>query len=226
MAISLVRTIIIYVTIIVSMRIMGKRQLGELELTELVVAVLISDLASHPLQDIGIPLIYGLVPALTLLCCQVLISGAIVKSARFREIICGKPSIVVDNGKIIQAEMRKNRFTLDELSEKLRKSSILDISAVKFAVLEPSGSLSVIPYPDQMPVTPKQMGLAAEDGGYPVMVINDGRILEKNLNMLGRDRKWLDSQLKSRRLESAEEVYLMTMDSVGRIYFAAQEAGK
>ena len=123
----------------------------------------------------------------------------------------------------MQKEMRKNRFTLDELSEQLRKQGVLDISTVKFAVLEPSGTLSVILYPEQLPVTPKQMGIAAEDGGYPVIVVNDGKLLEKNLIMMGRDKKWLDDQLKIRCLTRTEEIYLLSVDSAGRIYFAAKE---
>ena len=123
MAIAIIRTLILYAVIIISLRIMGKRQIGELEPAELVVAVLISDLAAHPLQDIGTPQLYGLIPVLTLLCCEVLMSGFIVKSIKFRKLVCGKPSLLIHKGKIIQSEMKSNRFTLDELSEQLRKKT-------------------------------------------------------------------------------------------------------
>ena len=116
MAVTIIRTIIIFVSLVISMRIMGKRQLGELEPAELVVAVLISDLASHPLQDPGIPLLYGLIPVATLLCCEILISAGILKSVRFRSLICGRPSVLIKNGVIDQLEMKKNRFTFDELA--------------------------------------------------------------------------------------------------------------
>ncbi|MDR3277694.1 MAG: DUF421 domain-containing protein, partial [Oscillospiraceae bacterium] len=134
MAIAIIRTLILYLAIVVSMRVMGKRQLGELEPAEFVVAVLISDLAAHPLQDIGTPLLYGLIPVLTLLCCQVVISAAALKSVRLRAVISGKPSLVIENGKLLQKEMKKNRYTVDELTEHLRKKDITDVAAVKYAI--------------------------------------------------------------------------------------------
>ena len=120
MTIILIRTVIVFFSITIALRLMGKRQLGELELSELVVAILISDLAANPLQDIGIPLLNGLLPIVVLLCCELLISGFIVKSATFRSLVCGRPSILVENGQISESEMRRNRFTLDELAEELR----------------------------------------------------------------------------------------------------------
>lgn len=223
MAIAIIRTFILYAVIILSLRIMGKRQIGELEPVELVVAVLISDLAAHPLQDIGTPLLNGLVPVLTLLCSEVLISALIVKSIKFRAIISGKPSLIIKKGKIIQEEMKKNRFTLDELTEQLRKKNIIDISTVKYGVLETDGSLSTLIYTDQLPVTPKQMKLQTDDIGYPVIVINDGRVLENNLKKMGVNNVWLRNQLKNRNIKEPEDVYLMSVDDAGRIYFAVRE---
>ncbi len=223
MAIAIIRTLILYAAIIVSLRIMGKRQIGELEPAELVVAVLISDLAAHPLQDIGTPLLYGLIPVLTLLCCEVLISAFIVKSIRFRTFLCGKPSMIIQKGSINQLEMKKNRFTLDELSEQLRKKEITDISTVKYAVLETDGTLSTLLYTDQSPLTPKQMNIQTDDIGYPVIVINNGRVLEKNLEKMGLNDNWLKNQLKNRKIGNAEDVYLMTVDEAGRIYYSVME---
>jgi len=205
------------------MRIMGKRQLGEMEPAEFVVAVLISDLAAHPLQDIGSPLLYGLIPVMILVLCQVLISGGMVKSIRFRSLICGKPSLIIENGKISEPELRKNRVTLDELAEQLRKKDILDISTVKYAVLETSGTLSTILYPTESPLTPKHMNIQADDVCYPVIVINDGRVLERNLQKLGFNLKWLEKQLDSRKLKNAGDVYLMTADTSGKVYLASKE---
>lgn len=212
-----------YVTIVVSLRIMGKRQIGELEPAELVVAVLISDLAAHPLQDVGTPLLYGLIPVLTLLCCEVLISGFIVKSLKFRSFVCGKPSVLISKGKIIQAEMKKNRFTIDELSEQLRKKDIVDINTVKYAILETDGSLSTLLYTDQSPVTPMQINIQTDDIGYPVIVINNGRVLETNLQKMGYNDIWLKRQLKMKNISRESDVYMMTVDEMGRIYFAAKE---
>jgi uncharacterized membrane protein YcaP (DUF421 family) len=222
----MIRTLILYIALVASMRVMGKRQLGQLEPAELVIAVLISDLAAHPLQDIGTPLLYGLIPVITLLCCEVLISAGIIKSLKLRTFVCGKPSIIIDNGRIVQAEMKKNRFTLDELTEDLRKKSILDIATVKYAILETDGSLSTLMFPAEAPVTPKQMNINADDNGYPIIVINDGRVLEKNLNKIGYNMKWLTAQLKNRKISEAKDVYLMSVDSAGKIYFAIKEPSK
>ncbi len=223
LAIAIIRTLILYAAIIISLRIMGKRQVGELEPAELVVAVLISDLAAHPLQDIGTPLLYGLIPVLTLLCCEVLMSGFIVKSIKFRAFVCGKPSLIINKGKIVQKEMKSNRFTLDELSEQLRKKGITDISTVKYAILETDGTLSTLPYADQSPVTPKQMNIQTEDIGYPFMIINNGRVLEKNLKKMGFNETWLKRQLTARKVRDIQDVYLLTVDDNGRIYFSLKD---
>jgi uncharacterized membrane protein YcaP (DUF421 family) len=202
---------------------MGKRQIGELEPAELVVAVLISDLAAHPLQDIGTPLLYGLIPVLTLLCCEVLMSGVIVKSIKFRTFVCGKPSLIINKGRIIQKEMKSNRFTLDELSEQLRKKNISNISTVKYAILETDGTLSTLLYADQVPLTPKQMNIKTEDTGYPVMIINNGRLLKDNLNMMGFNEIWLKRQLSSRKVSNVCDVYLLTVEENGRIYYSLKD---
>jgi uncharacterized membrane protein YcaP (DUF421 family) len=223
LAIAIIRTLILYLAIVVSMRVMGKRQLGELEPAEFVVAVLISDLAAHPLQDIGPPLMYGLIPVLTLLCCQVLISAAALKSVRLRAVISGKPSLVIENGKLLQREMKKNRYTVDELTEQLRKKDITDLATVKYAILETDGTLSAVLYASEQPATPRQMKLDVDDMEYPVIVVNDGRVLDKNLQKLGFNRAWLQNQLKSRKLKDPREVFLMSADAGGRVYFAAKE---
>ena len=223
MAIAIIRTLILYSVIVISMRIMGKRQIGELAPSEFVVAVLISEMAAHPLQDIGTPLIYGLVPVMVLVICEILISGLGIKSLKFRELVVGKPSLIIENGQISEFEMKKCRYTLDELAEQLRKKDILDISTVKYAVLETDGTLSTILYPAEAPLTPKQMSIQTDDISYPVIVISDGQILEKNLKRIGFNRAWLNKQLGNRKFKNAGEVFLMTADTSGRVYLAARE---
>lgn len=213
MAVAIIRTIILFVSLVISMRIMGKRQLGELEPAELVVAVLISDLASHPLQDPAIPLIYGLIPIVILLCCEVLISAAVLKSVKLRFLISGKPSVLIKNGKIDQREMKKNRFTVDELAEELRKKEITDISTVQYAILETDGTVSTVLFPSERPVTAGQLDVNVEDRGYPVMLINNGRILSENLKAAGRNEKWLSGELKKRGISSHNEVYVMILEN-------------
>lgn len=224
MAIVLTRTIIVYFTLLVAMRLMGKRQLGEMELSEFVVAALIADLAAHPLQDIGIPLINGIVPVLTLFCCEMLISGFSMKSIRFRSLLFGRPSLLIQEGKILQNEMHSNRFTPEELMQELRNQGIYDISRVQYAVLETNGSLNVMPCPEDKPATVGMLGLKIEDESYPSIVINNGRILENNLKWLGFDLNWLEKKLKSEALENAENIYLMIADRQGRTYIAKKEA--
>ena len=198
MAIIFVRTLIIYLTLLACMRMMGKRQLGELELSELVVAVLISDMAAIPLQDIGIPLLNGLLPVFTLFCCEYLISGVIMHSIPLRKVLCGKPSILVKNGVVLREAMRKNRFTLDELCEELRGQNVTDISKVQYAILETDGKLNAILFPAERPVSAGQMGLQPEITDYPLIVINDGKLLPQNLRSAGRDERWLLKEIHSR----------------------------
>ena len=159
MAIVLVRTLVIYFALLITMRLLGKRQLGEMELSEFVLAALIADLDAHPLQDIGIPLINGLVPILTLFCCEVLISGATLKSVHLRSLFFGKPSVLILRGKVIQRELNKNRFSLDELMQELRNQGVLDISKIEYGILETDGRLNVILYASESPVTPAMLNI-------------------------------------------------------------------
>ena len=223
MVIAFIRTIILYLLIIAGVRLMGKRQVGELEPSELVLALLIADLAAVPMQDFGIPLISGIIPILTLLSMTMIFSMLSMKSVRFRALLCGRPSIIVENGKLHQREMSKNRFTVDELMEELRMKGVTDISTVKYAILETNGQLSVLPYADQKPPTAKDMALSPEEGGLPIVIINDGHILEHNLKTRGYALNGLEKQLGQRGVQKAEDVYLLTADEQGRVYFAPKE---
>lgn len=226
MVIAMVRTIILYLLIIAGIRLMGKRQVGELEPSELVLALIIADLAAVPMQDFGIPLISGIIPILTLLSATMFISVLSMKSIRFRALLCGRPSIIVENGKLHQREMAKNRFTVDELMEELRMKGVTDISTVKYAILETNGQLSVLPYAAEKPPAAKDMDLTPEEGGLPIVIINDGRILDHNLKTRGYDKNWLDKQLQSHGVKKASEVYLLAADEMGRVYFARKEETK
>lgn len=223
MAIVLIRTVIVFVCITGAMRLMGKRQLGQLEVSELVVAVLISDMAAHPLQDIGIPLLNGLIPIAVLLCGELLITWLSLKSSRLRLLLFGKPSILITRGVIDQKEMKKNRFSLDELCEELRSQGVTDISQVQSAVLETDGTLSVLLYSRWLPATAGQLGITAEDRGLPVTLISDGKVENGNLRLLGKDRAWLMRELKRRGVQSPGQVYYMNVDSLGGIYLAGKE---
>lgn len=226
MVIGVVRTIILYLLIIVGIRLMGKRQVGELEPSELVLDLIIADLAAVPMQDFGIPLLSGILPILTLLCVTMILSVLTMKSIRFRAVICGRPSIIVENGEINQREMRKNRFTLDELSEELRCQGLTDLSSVKYAILETNGRVSVIPYANQRPVTAEQMSLFPNDVGLPMVIINDGRLLEHNLKNRGLNQTWLEKRMAERGIHSVKDIFLLSIDEQNRIYFVPQEVKK
>ncbi len=220
------RTLILYFILMLGLRLMGKRQIGELEPSELVLTLIISDLAAVPMQDFGIPLVNGLFPIITLLCVSMLLSFFSLKSIRFRALVCGRPTVIIRDGKILQQNMARNRFTVDELLEQLRSQGYSDISAVKYAVLETSGQVSVLPYTKDSPATPKVLGLDVQDDvTLPVLLINDGHVMSENLSASGYDGAWLDKQLKQRRLTSPRQVFFMTVDEVGGITCVAKEAG-
>ena len=224
MAIVIIRTLIVYFALLLTMRLMGKRQLGEMELSEFVTAALIADLAAHPLQDMGIPLLNGLVPILVLFCCEVLIAGLSLRHIRLRSLIFGKPSLLIRQGRILQQEMEKNRFTPNELMQELRSQGVLDIDSIAYGVLETNGRLNVILAAQKQPVTAEQMSLSPEEPGYPSIVIDRGRVLEANLRHLGFDRAWLAETLQSHGAGDPSQVFLMTAKPSGQIYLARKEA--
>ena len=212
---AFIRTIILYLVLMAGIRLMGKRQIGELEPSELVLTLIIADLASVPMQDFGIPLVNGLIPIATMLCLSMLISFFSLKSIRFRALLCGRPAIIIREGKLLQAAMARNRFTVDELYEQLRGQGVASIADVRYAILETSGKLSVFLYAGLSPVTPKQAGLtvaAADEVLLPRLLIDDGRGLSDNRRDSGHDRKWLEEELQRRNLSSPRQVVLFTVD--------------
>ena len=219
MFIVLIRTIVLYLLIIVGIRLLGKRQVGELEPSELVLALIIADLASVPMQDNGIPLSAGVIPIVTLLAVATILSLLTVRFLRFRALLCGKPSIVVENGVVQESELRKNR----ELLEELRGQGYADFKSVKFAVLETNGKLSVLPYASQRPVTAAQMGLTPQETGLPVILISDGRLLSHNLKGRGYEHVWLEKQLSLHGLSHPGQVFLLTVDDAGNTYCIPKE---
>ena len=223
MAIVIIRTAILYFSLLLAMRLMGKRQLGEMELSEFVVASLIADLAAHPLQDMGIPMVNGLVPIFTLLCFEILIAGVCLKSIRLRTLLFGRPSVLVTRGVIDQREMHKNRFTVDELMQELRNCGLFDLSQVEYAVLETDGRLNVIPYPAAQAPTAAQLKVEVPDDGSALIVVSEGHVIGANLKRLGLDRDWLTQELRRKGAETPKDVYLMTVNHGGQSYLAKKE---
>ena len=224
---ALFRTVILYFVLIVGLRLTGKRQIGELEPNELVLTMLLSDLAAVPMQDFGIPLINGVLPIATLLSLSMLLSYFSLRSVRFRKLVCGEPTVIIRDGVPQQAAMRRNRFTLDELMEELRCQSVTDITSVKYAILETSGQLSVLLRSNCQPITPQQASLQVQDDvTLPTVIINDGRVLHSNLKAVGRDENWLKKQLKIEKLSDPKQVFLLTVDEQGSTVCVKKEASQ
>lgn len=223
MFVVLIRTIILYLLIIIGIRLLGKRQLGELEPAELTLALIIADLASVPMQDNGIPLLTGVIPIAVLLSLATILSVLSAKSIRFRTLLCGRPSVVVADGMVVERELRRNRLTVDELLEELRIIGHTDIQTIQFAVLESNGKLSVLLRSKEMPVTAAQMNVKTKQAGLPVILISDGRLLSESLRALGHDEKWLYRKLASHGLTSPKQVFLLTSDQSGDTYCVPKE---
>ena len=202
---------------------MGKRQVGELEPTELVAAILISDLASVPMQDIGIPLLSGVVPILTLLALELLSAQLSLKSIRFRTFLCGKPAFLIVDGHIDQQAMARNQLSLDELDECLRQNGILDVRQVQYAILETNGRVSTFLYPANSPLTAGDAGKDPEAQELPVTVISDGRMLTENLSMVEKDADWLKEVLTREQVEQSQ-VFLLTATRSGEVHLVRKEA--
>ncbi len=217
MATAFFRTLILYITLIIGLRLTGKRQISELEPIELVLTMLLSDLAAVPMQDFGIPLVQGLIPIVTLLSLSMLLSSWSLTNLRFRRLICGQPTVIIRDGVIVQDAMHRTRLTLDELMEELRLQGITDLTTVKYALLETGGQLSVLLYPQYQPLTPQTAGhTVADDLLLPTVIINDGRLLQDRLRQSGRDEKWLRAQLRQARATEPTEIFLLTVDAHGK----------
>lgn len=224
---AFLRTVLLYGLLIVGLRLTGKRQIGQLEPIEFVLMMLLSDLASVPMQDFGLPLLQGVIPIATLLAVSTLLSGISMLSVRFRSLVCGEPTLIIRDGILQQAAMKRSRLTLDEVLEELRVQGVSALDDVKYAVLETSGQLSVLLRADVQPATPKQMGLkVADDVFLPVILIDNGRLMGKNLQKLGLDEKWLQKQLKTHKVHRVQEVFLMTADRGGSVVLVKKEAVK
>lgn len=223
---AFVRTILLYFLIMLGLRLTGKRQLGELEPTELVLTMLLSDLAAVPMQDFGIPLAYGVVPIATLLALSTLLSYGCMRSVRLRRLVCGSPATLIREGVLQQDALRANRFTLDELLEELRSQGVTDLTEVKYAVLETDGQLSVLRYPRAEPPTAAMLGLSVEDELFlPHILINDGRVLRDALAYCGHDGAWLTARLRERGISDPRAVLLFSVTDAGQI-LCIKKSGK
>jgi len=224
MVTSLIRTLILYFFIIFSLRVLGKRQLGELQPAELVTSLLISDLAAVPMQDLGIPLVQGIVPILTLFATELLISAICARSVRARNFFCGRTSILIRHGVINQRELRRQRINVTELLEELRLKDVFSLDEVGCAYLETNGALSVQLAPMRQPVTPELLKIDTDDAPMRyTTLIAQGRMLRRNLAICGRDEAWVLSQLRKNGMKSPSEVYLFVCDDRDGVMLVPRE---
>ncbi|MBQ8358343.1 MAG: DUF421 domain-containing protein [Oscillospiraceae bacterium] len=222
MILSYLRTAFLYLILILSIRLMGKRQIGQMEATEFVVTMLVANLAAIPMQDAAIPLYSGLVPILTVLGMELVLSGLIMHSVMLRRFFCGKPVILIDNGKIVQQNLRRTRVTLDELTGHLREKDVLDIRTVQFAILETDGNLSVFPFPKDRPASAKDAGIQAKPQYLPITIIEDGYVSKENLQRAEKNEIWLEQVLRQYSAKP-EDTLLLTVDSGDHVVWLGKE---
>ena len=222
MLVSYLRTLLLYLVLLAAVRLLGKRQIGQLEASEFVVAMLVADLASIPMQDVSIPLYMGLVPILTVLGAEFVLAGLCLKSIRLRRILCGKPVILIENGRILQKNLSRTRVTQDELMGHLREKDILDVRTVQYAILETNGNLSVFPYPSEVAPSARDLKVHPKERHLPVTIISDGCLLGENLRLSGRDEAWMRKVLGDYRATVAG-TWLLTVDKTGNILWLGKE---
>ena len=211
----LLRTILFYAILIFQVRLMGKRQLSQMEPAEFVVTILIANLAAIPLEEPEHSVWSGLLPMMIVLLLERLLSWLSLKSIRIRRLLCGKPVILIENGRLMRENLRRTRINLDELSAQLRVQGVLEIQTVQYAILETNGSVTVFPFPQFQPAVAKDAGVEVPRQELPYTIVTDGRILEKNITLLGKDRLWLGHFLSGKGC-TASDVLLLTLTPRGK----------
>ena len=224
MLITFFRSIVLYIIVLIVMRLMGKREIGQLQPFELAISIMIADLASIPMTDPGTPIFNGIIPILGLLIMHLLISMINLKSSKAREIICGRPSILIYRGKIDEKNLRKERFTINELEERLRGNNVINLGDVEYAILETSGQVTVIQKPDKRNTIPQDFNIIPEYEGIPYDLVVDGKVMQENLKAIGKDYKWLKKQVEKFNMKP-EEALIVTFDGKGQIFCQKKEKG-
>lgn len=224
MLVVFIRTLVLFTLVVVVMRVMGKRQVGQLQPFELVIVIMISELAAIPMANTGIPIIYGIIPIVTLLVSQVALAYISLKSERARGIICGTPSILVENGKILEKECNRLRYNINDLLEQLRSKDFPNVADIEFAILETSGQLSVIPKSQKRPVNPEDLQLPTKYEGLPLTLIIDGEVINKNLTKANLDIGWLKAELAKFGINRLDRVLFASLDTQGQLLFQPKSA--
>ena len=226
MILVIIRTLILYGTTVVFLRIMGKRQIGQLQPYELVVIIMISELAAIPMENTGIPILNGLIPIFILFTSEVTLSFIALKSERARGVICGRPSILIEKSQIMEQELKKLRYNINDLLEQLRLKDVTDIADVEYAILETGGQLSVILKADKRPFKPKDLNIAPAYEGLPSTLIMDGHVIHENLKRANKDISWLETELSKSGVKQFKEVLFASLDSQGQLYYQRKSSVK
>jgi len=222
MAIVLIRAVLLYIVIALCLRLMGKRQLGELQPSELVVTILISNIAAIPVEDSSVPMIMGIVPIITLVCLDVIMSGIMLKSTKMRKLIIGSPRIIISEGKILQNEMKRLRYTVDDLMESMRDEQIFDIDEVHYAIVETTGKINFLLKKDYQPAMKQDANAGGSTENPPSVIIRDGIRDNEQMRLLGLGEMWLTKTLREKNL-SEKSVFLMTADKNGKFSIIEKE---
>lgn len=222
MAIVLIRAVLLYIVITLCLRLMGKRQIGELQPSELVVTILISNIAAIPVEDSSVPMIMGIVPIITLVCLDVIVSGIMLKSAKMRKLIIGSPRIIISEGKILQNEMKRLRYTVDDLMESMRDEQIFDIDEIHYAIVETTGKINFLLKKDFQPAEKQDANAGGSTENPPSVIIRDGIRDNEQMRLLGLGEMWLTKTLRERQL-SEKNVFLMTADKNGKFSIIEKE---
>ncbi len=226
MLLVIIRTLILYAATVLLLRVMGKRQIGQLQPYELVVIIMISELAAIPMQNTGIPLLSGLIPIFILVAAQVTLSYISLKSERARGVICGTPSIVIENSRIVEDELRRLRLNLNDLLEQLRLKNVPDISDVEYAILETSGQLSVILKSEKRPVEPQDLKISPEYEGLPITLIIDGQVIKENFKKVDLDMIWLQKELSKYGIKNIKDVFFASLDAHKQLYYQLKSSAQ
>ncbi len=212
----LIRTVFIYTVLIVMMRILGKRQIGELEATELVTTLIISEIATMPITDSDMPVLFALIPMITIMTIEILMSFILIKIPALRWLVSSHPSVVIKNGEILQKELKKQRISIEELIGEIRSAGYSNLFEINYAIVEENGTLTVIPKSPYRPPTLGDLGIKTEEVGLMHIIIADGRVDQNGLSTIDRDRKWLEKYLRNKKT-STKDVYLMLADDAQNI---------
>lgn len=216
------RTAVSYFALIASVRLMGKRELGQLEPSEFVVAMLMADIATIPVADRQVSILTGLLPIALIVAGELGLSWLAARNTRVRRLLCGKPVILIENGRILQRNLRRCRISADELTGNLRLKDVLELSTVQYAILETNGDLSVFLYPHHEPPTAKDSGIQVKKQSLPVTIVEDGRILSCNLCLVGKDENWVHRVLNARNAR-LRDTFLLTVDQNDHILWIPKE---